>query len=159
MRKRLSIVAVLLVYTFATSSCIHRVDNKPPSPYEQAVTYSTMLAAANASIADAVISANRSGLLSIQETDRILHFQSVIADDHQRLSSILNSGVSGATDSAAAINTILADIQTQANALIAGGGLGIKNPKTQGTIEQDVNSVLSFEPLITKYLQLAGVLK
>lgn len=158
-RRDLSIIAVLVLYTLATSSCIHRVDNKPPSAFEQAVTYSTMLAAANASIADAVISANKSGLLSIQETDRILHFQSQIADDHQRLSSILNSGVSGATDSATAINKLLADIQSQANALIAGGGLGIKNPKSQQTVEQDVGSVLSFVPLITKYLQVAGVLK
>lgn len=152
------VLAVLLI-TVLSSSCIHKVNGAKPSPYEQAVTYSTMLAGANDAIADTVISANKSGLLSVKDADRILHFQALIADDHQRLSSILNSGTVGATQSADAINKLLADIKTQADALIAGGGLGIKNPNSQVTIADSVNTILSLGPLITNQLQLAGVLK
>lgn len=152
-------VVAVLSAVLLSSSCIHKVNGAQPSPYEQAVTYSTMLAGANDAIADTVISANKSGVLSVKDADRILHFQALIADDHQRLSSILNSGTSGAAQSADAINSILADIQKQANALITGGGLGIKNPNSQATIADSVNTILSIGPLITKQLQLAGVLK
>jgi hypothetical protein len=152
-------IAVLVLFTLTSSSCIHRVDNRQPSPYEKAVTYSAMLAATNDSIADALIAANRSGLISVADTDRILHFQSQIADDHQRLSSILNSGTSGAKDSADAINKLLADIDAQANAMIVGGGLWIKNARSQQTIGDDVHAILSFGPLITTNLRLAGVLQ
>lgn len=159
MRKRIHITAALVLLTLATSSCIHRTDNRLPSPFELATTYSTMLAATNDSIADAVITANRANLLSITEADRILHFQSLIADDHQRLSSILNSGTTGAKSSAADVNRLIEDIKTQANALIASGGLGIKNTRNQQTIASDVDSILSFSTLITQNLQLAGVLQ
>lgn len=162
MRKRLHTTALLLV-VLACSSCIHKVDTAgnpvQASPFEKAVTYSTMLAGANDTIASAVIQANQSKLLSVADTDRILHFQSLIADDHQRLSSILNSGVTGAAASADAINRLLTDIGTQAQAMIAVGSLGVKNPQSQRTIADDVQQILNFGPLITKNLQLAGVLK
>lgn len=157
--RRAFLLCMVIASVCATSSCIHKVNGAQPSPYEKAVTYSTMLAAANDAIVDTVITANKSGLLSTKDVDRILRFQSLIADDHERLSSILNSGTTGATPSADAINKLLADIRVQADALIAGGGLGIKNPRTQVTLEADVNSILSFGPLITTNLKLAGVLK
>lgn len=157
--RRLRLMAVTLACALTLSSCIHRVDNRQPSPFEQAVTYLSMLSTTNSTIADAVIQANRAGVLSVKDTDGILHFQAQIADDHQRLLSILNSGVSGATASAESVNRLLLDIETQANAMIASGGLGIKNPRNQQTVADDVRNILSLTPLITRNLQLAGVLK
>ena len=157
--RRLRLTSLTLVCALTLSSCIHRVDNRQPSPFEQAVTYLSMLSATNDTIAEAVITANKAGELSVTDTDRILHFQALIADDHQRLMAIMNSGVSGATASSDTVNLLLQDIKTQANALIASGGLGIKNARTQRTVADDVNSILSLGPLVTRYLQLAGVLK
>lgn len=157
-RQLLLLTAALAVVNLGTS-CIHKTGGAQVSPYERAVTYSTMLAQVNNSVAQGVIQANQTGLISANNAREILKVQYTIADDHQRLSSILAAGPSAATSSAQIIRDLTTDIKNQALVLASNGGLGIKNPATQNTFKADAESLASIAIDIENALQQAGVLK
>jgi hypothetical protein len=147
---------VLLLLT--CSACIHKKGGNV-SPYEQAVTYNTMLAEINNSIAQGVITVEQSALMPTETANNILTFQKLVADDHEKLTKILGAGKSGATDQASTIQSVLAEMRIQAGALINSGGLAIKNPKSQRLFTEDLNSLLSLVNQIASSLHSAGVLK
>jgi hypothetical protein len=142
-----------------SSACIHKAGGARATAYEKAVTYSTMLAQVNNSIAQGVIQAQQLGQLSVPQTNAILGFQERVARDHKQLSILLGDGPDAAKGNAAAITIVLADVKAQATALIGSGDLGIKNPVSQQTFAGDANSLVDLASSVVSYLQAAGVVQ
>jgi hypothetical protein len=159
MRKRISASIAVLAIVAATAACIHKAGGSQVTPYEKAVTYSAMLAQANNSVAQGVIQLQQAGAIPVDQTDRILRFQYIVASDHEELSRLLADGPAVAKGRAQAIASLLTDIQTRSRILIEGGGLGVKNPQSKQTMEADVSLVVSTAQAIVTSLQMAGVLK
>jgi hypothetical protein len=157
--RRKAVVAIVCAHLLITAACIHKTGVNRATPYERAVTYNTMLAQANNSIAKGVMTVEETGLLPAATANRILTFQRLVADDHQKLTKILGSGVDSAASQAGDIQALLSEMRVQAGLLINSGGLGIKNPETQQTFTADLNSLLDLLTSLDTNLRSAGVLK
>jgi hypothetical protein len=156
-------IGLVITTTVATTACIHKTNaagqQVNASPYEKAVTYSAMLAQTNNTIWHGAEQAQSMALLSVEVTDRIGHTQQIIADDHERISRILALGPDIVRKDPQNLRTLIDDIQVNVNALIQGGGLGVKNPTSQQTFQNDAQALLNLSGLILANLQQAGVLK
>ena len=153
-------MGILVALAMVTFGCIHKAGGGQVTPFEKAVTYSDMLAQTNNSIAKGVIEAQQQGLITVDQAKTMLTAQSKIAIDHEALTKLLQLGQSGATAQATQIKASLDAIRAQVNSLtFENAGLGIKNPTSQQTFANDVNSIFSFTDVILASLQTAGVLQ
>ena len=83
MRRIALLTAALAVVNLGTA-CIHKAGGAQVSPYERAVTYSTMLAQVNNSVVQGVIQAQQAGLMTAQQAESILQLENGYLPIYQR---------------------------------------------------------------------------
>jgi hypothetical protein len=151
MKKGIVLIVVLMAVTVA---CIHK-QSGPVSPWERVNVNMAALAQINDDVAKGIIGVQQAGTISAQQAAPILSYQELVAKDHAAIENILSAGSTQAGSQATQIQALLGEIEKQGTTLIQGGGLGIKNPKSQQTFAQDLQGVINLAGVILSDYQLA----
>lgn len=132
---------------------------RQPTPIEQALATNVRLATVNNYVTHGIVSANTAGLVPDSLTATVLRATDRIAEADTKLSKILErAGTMDAAD-AAQVRELVQEIKQALSDLGTSGGLGIKNPQSQQTFQQDLLVVGSLADGIVDLLKTAGVLK
>ncbi len=94
---------------------------------------------------------NTSGALPDDVARPVITLEQKFADVHEKITAILNLGPSADLSKAA---ELLNQFEKDANALIASGEIGIKNPKTQMTISADLRNAVALADALLSDIQL-----
>jgi len=147
-------IAGAILLTVITVACIHK-QSGPVSPWERVNVNMAGLAQINDAVAKGVIAVQQTGSMTVQQATPILNYQELVAKDHAAIENILASGLAQAASQAIQIQALLNEIKDQGSALIASGGLGIKNPKSQQTFTQDLQGIINLAGVILADYELA----
>lgn len=153
-KKKLLPVSVLLLVIAITAACIHK-SSGVVSPWERANVNVAALAQVNNDVAKGVIAVQRAGVISVAQAKPILEYQELVAKDHMALENILQAGPDNAKSRSAEITALLEEVKKQGSALIASGGLGVKNPQSQQTFTQDLQGIVNLAEVVITNLQSA----
>lgn len=163
-------ILLLGVSLLATGALLHGCAARVPAgragtPIENALADNASLADANLSVANAVIAAQKNGLISVNGAARVLTAQSMVADGDRQLTILMQTlavqlqSNPGATIDAARVKALLAQITTAATGLVSSGDIGIKDANTQKTVISSMNSIAQFAGNIASTLTVAGLVK
>lgn len=141
---------LVLVFTASLFSCTK--STAPATPWEQVTAYNATFAETNQAIEAGTQSLVATQILTVAQAQPVIAFTLRVAQIHQQITALLGTGSSISSASVAQIQTLLQQLQTSGNALIANGSLGIKNPQTQNTVAQDLAGLVSAGNLILNLL-------
>ena len=144
--QRLSI-AFLITLTVA---CIHKTGGTV-TPWERVHTYNAALADANSALEQGAEAAVSSNLLQPVQAAPIINMTGQVALLHQQITAILASGTASAAN-VASVKAVVDQIKASLQALPT-SSLGIKNPKSQQTFQQDVSGIGTLADAILSALE------
>lgn len=144
--QRLSIAFVL----FLTVACIHKTGGTV-TPWERVHTYNAALADSNSALEQGAEAAVSSNLLQPAQAAPIINMTGQVALLHQQITAILASGTASAAN-VASVKAVVDQIKASLQALPA-SALGIKNPKSQQTFQQDVSGIGTLADAILSALE------
>jgi hypothetical protein len=155
MLKRNASLAAVLTVVILAAACIHKAGGTVTAK-EKAVTYNAVLAETNNTLEKGAEAAAASKLLPVTQAKTIIELTGRVAELHKQVTNILEQGV--ITDaSIASIKALLDQIKTEGDLAIASGALGVKNPNSQNTFTQDLDSLYSAADAILSALSQAKV--
>lgn len=140
-------ISCLLVLTVA---CIHKTTGKI-TPWERVHTYNAALAEANNATERGAEAIVLSQLSTAKDMAPIINSCGQVALVHQQITNILQQGQ--ATTATVASVRNLANVIKTSIAAIPPSALGLKNPQTQGTFQQDLNNISTLLDSILAALQ------
>jgi len=149
--KKVITILVLSLSMAATPACIHKASG-PVTPVERVTTDNAVFAQLNNSVEQGAEAVSISGLLTPAQVAPVIAFTGQVATVHEQITSILNKGTAVTASDYATVQALVAQLQSSASTLVASGSLGIKNPKTQQTIEADIQSLSNLASLILSEL-------
>ena len=138
----------------ATVACIHK-QSGTVLPWERVNVNMAALAQVNNEVAKGIIAVQRSGTISTQQAAPVLNYQEMVAKDHAAIENILQAASAQAAGQAIQIQALLDEIKNQGTSLLQSGGLAIKNPRSQQTFAQDLQSLVSLADVILADYHLA----
>jgi hypothetical protein len=144
MKKKIGLVVFLTAVTIA---CIHK-QSGPVSAWERVNVNMAALAQTNNEVAKGVIAAQQAGTITASQAMSILGYQEIVAKDHAAIENILAAGSLQAGNQVVQIQALLNEIENQGTTLIQSGNLGVKNPKSQQTFVQDLQSMVNLGQVI-----------
>jgi hypothetical protein len=145
MRQRKLQFVVILAALLATAGCIKKVGGNL-TPWERVHVHNAMLAQLNNDVAKGVAAVQSSGLITPDQAKPILNYNDKIAKSHLQITAILEQGPG--SDQSAQLLVLLNAIQSDGQALVKSGGLGVKNPRTQETVAADIDSLVNLAKAI-----------
>jgi len=146
---RLFVVAITICFT---SGCIHK-NGSGVTPWERVATYNAVFAQSNDAIEQGTEAAAASGVLSVQQAYPVIAFTGQVALAHQQITAILAKGANVSASDFGTVDALLQTIAVSGQQLVASGAIGVKNPKTQQTIAQDVTALVSLAQTLLSTLQ------
>lgn len=133
-------LVLLNLYLFLLTGCIHKASPLPVTPWERTMTDNAMLAQFVDTAEQGTELANTSGALSDDTARPVISFEQKFADTHEKITAVLKLGPAADLSQA---NALLEAFKAEAQALIASGEIGVKNPKTQLSITGDLNNAVA----------------
>jgi len=152
MRRRRLLTVLALVVLLATIGCIRKTGGAV-TPWERVTTQNAILAQSIQTATQGVVAAQTSNLITVQQAKPVLDFMSQAATIQKQLSAILAQAPSASN--IPAIENLVNQIGSSAQALVSSGALGVKNPKSQQTIGADVQAIVSSVNVILSSYQAA----
>ena len=150
MKKRAFQLALMTCVFLATLGCIHKAT--PVTPWERVMTDNAILAQFADTAEQGTELAVTSGLLSTATARPVILFEDKFAVTHKQITAILAQGQ--LTANLPQVQALLTTLQTEGDALVASGNIGIKNPKTQMTITADLNNILALTRAVLTDIQV-----
>lgn len=147
MKKILVVVAACLALT----ACIHKTGGTV-TPQERLMTDNAILAQFVNTAEQGTEATVTSGLITTVTARPIIAFEGQFASTHEQITKLLNQGLT--TANLAQVQTLLANLKTTADTLVASGNIGVKNPKTQMTITADINNIIALTQAVLTDIQI-----
>lgn len=147
MRKRriLSLAPVLLLLLIGTG-CLRKTDafgaKLAISPWERVMTHNAMFSQLNNDAIKGTIGVAQSGIITDQQARPILEWEGQVSKDHETVTAILAKGPEVAANDPA-LRGFFEQVRTSGIELVTSGGIGIKNPRTQQSLSQDIQSIVN----------------
>jgi hypothetical protein len=136
--RKLSLVSSLFLLTIVASGCIHK-SGGAVTPWERVHTYNAALADANNAVEQGAEIAVSSNLMQPVQAAPIINMTGQVALLHQQITAILATGTATSAN-VSSVKAVVDQIKASLQALPA-SALGIKNPKSQQTFQQDVSGI------------------
>lgn len=133
------------------AGCIHKTGGVV-TPQERLMTDNAILAQFVNTAEQGTEAAVTSGLISTQTARPVITFEDQFSQTHKQVTALLNQGLT--TANLAQVQTLLGNLKTTADALVASGNIGVKNPKTQMTITADINNVIALTQAVLTDIQI-----
>ncbi len=143
-------LVVLLLGVMLASGCIHK--STPVTPWERIMTDNALVAQFADTAEQGTEVAVTSGLLSTAQARPVITFEAQFADAHKKITAILAQGPG--TADLTQVKVLLESLRTQGVALVGSGDIGVKNPKTQQTINADLNNIVNLTEAVISDIQL-----
>src|SRR5208337_1835376 len=124
----------------------------PATPWEKVTAYNATFAESNQAIETGVQTLVTTNILTVAQAQPVISWNLRAAEIHQQITAVLGTGTSITSVNVATVQALLAQLQASAQALIANGALGVKNPNTQNTVQQDITGLVSLGNLILNLL-------
>lgn len=136
------------------AACIHKASG-PVTPWERVTTENAVFAQSLDAATQGTIAVQTSGLITVQQAAPILQYEANAAQIQLQLNKIL--ALAPDAKNIPAIQTLVNQIASGANALVGSGALGITNPKSQQSIGSDLQSIVNSANLILNaYISATG---
>lgn len=149
-RGRIVGLALLLCAMLASVGCIHK--STPVTPWERVMTDNAILAQFADTAEQGTELAVTSGLMTTATARPVILFEDKFSVTHKQITAILAQGQ--LTANLPQVQVLLTQLQTEGDALVASGNIGIKNPKTQMTITADINNILALTRAVLTDIQV-----
>lgn len=143
-----AVVSVLLALTL--TACIHK-QSGPVTPWERVHTYNASFAEANNTLEQGLEAAVTANLLPAAQAAPIIGWTGQVAQLHQQVTAVLQQGTA-TTANVATVKALIDQMKASAMTLPP-SALGIKNPRSQQTFQQDVSSIASLADAILSSMQ------
>lgn len=92
------------------------------------------------------------GAIAIDEARPAIQFEAQAAEVHKKVTALLAQGHDTAT--LGQVTILLNNLKIQADALVASGEIGVKNPKTQQSITADIDSIGTMVEAVVSDIEL-----
>lgn len=148
MRKRstLSLAPVLLLLLVTVTGCLHKTDalgaKLAISPWERVMTHNAMFSQLNNDAIKGTVGVAQSGIITDPQARPILEWEGQVAKDHEMVTAILAKGPDVAANDPA-LRGFFEQVRTSGMALVTSGGIGVKNPRTQQSLSQDIQAIVN----------------
>jgi len=152
MRKTRSLALILCALTL-TAACIHKTGGAV-TPWERVHTYNASLAETNNAIEKGAEIAVSTDLLQPAQAAPVIGWTGQVATLHLQVTAILQQG-QATTANIAGVRSLIDQIKASI-ATLPPAALGIKNPKSQQTFEQDVQAIGTLADGILAALEAIG---
>lgn len=150
MKLKLGFVALLLM---ATIACIHKVGGGQITPWERVHADNALFAQGNNALLQGVIVVQTSGLISVNQAEPVVRLSGKTAELHKQVTAILAKGPDVTPTDLATIKALVDQIETSATEAIRTGAFGVKNPKSQQTIEADIKGLAALARVLLTDIQ------
>lgn len=151
-------IAAAVLMISATGCAAHKPNNARVTPYEHVLVINDQIAQVNRSVAIGITRVSPS-LIPIQKAAPILIQQRNIAFVKERVTALLAKGPDYLKGNPAELQELIKQLQTSAQAMISNGSIGVKNPETQQTFDEDIRLIGDLANELLSELKNAGVLK
>ena len=149
LRRKLALhCTAFLTLAFLLTACIHKQGGTPVTPLEKVATYSATFAETNQAIEQGAEALAASGVLPKDKAQLLISFNYRAADVHQQITQVLGKGSAITAADQASLTALLEQIKASGVQLVGDGSLGVKNPKSQNTIAQDIQALVDLSETI-----------
>lgn len=142
----------VLTLCVALAGCIHKTGGAV-TPWERVTTQNEIFAQSLTTVAQGVVVAQQTNLITAQQAKPVLQFASQVASIQEDLNKIL--ALAPSASNIPAIQALVNQVAVSAQGLLSSGALGVKNPKSQQTIGADVQAIVSSLNVILSSYQAA----
>jgi hypothetical protein len=142
------LLPLLILAIISSPGCIHKSNNQSATYWEKVTTYNATFAQTNQVIEQGAESLSAQQILSLDQARSVVTFCARNATIHQQITQILGKGAAINASDISTLEALLDQVKASATQLIQSGYLGIKNPKTQNTVVQDLKAVYDLADLI-----------
>jgi hypothetical protein len=132
-------------------ACIHKAT--PVTPWERVTTENAVLAQLINTATQGTIAVQASGLVTVAQIEPVIAFEGQAASVQQQINAIL--AVAPSATGLSQLQPLIAQLQASAQALVSSGALGVKDPKTQQTVNADIQAIVTSAEAILASYQLA----
>lgn len=150
-RSRIPIVLlmpILLVLAIGLQiACIKKASG-PVTPWEKVATYNAALADINQTIEQGAELAVSGRILAKDAGAQVIDFTGRAGTIHKQITAIIQKGANASPSDMVTLQDLLTQISTSGQALVNSGTVGVKNPRSQQTIAQDIASMVSLAQTI-----------
>jgi hypothetical protein len=139
------------------------------TPIENALAYNASLADANQTLANAAISANKAGFLSVTATTNVTSAQYTVADADRQVTAMLDAIAKCISTAAAAkvvcrgnaaqLQTLITRITANVSTLDNAGELGIQDTGTKQTVDTALKTIATMAGLVLDTMQSGGLIQ
>ena len=150
MRKRCRTICVVVALV-ATIGCIHKTGGTV-TPKERLMTDNAILSQFVNTAEKGTEAAVTSGLMTTATARPVITFEGQFVDTHKQITALLNQGLT--TSNLTQVQNLLTSLKATADALVASGNIGVKNPKTQMTITADINNIIALTQAVLTDIQV-----
>jgi hypothetical protein len=134
----------LVLLAFLLSCSVSCTKNSTPStPWEQVTAYNATFSEANQAIEQGTQALVGLGTLTAAQGQPVIALTLRVAQIHQQITAILGTGSALTAANVMQLQSLLAQIQSSANALVQNGALGVKNPRTQNSVNVDIVGLMT----------------
>ena len=158
MRKpKLQIFAIVMLAVLS-SACIHKISGKV-TPMERLTTDNALLAQINNTVEQGTEAVQSSGLLTTAQAAPVIAWTGQVAKAHLQITAIISKGSSVTVSDYTTIQALIDQIEISGETLIKSGSLGIKNPKSQQTISDDMVAIINLAKAVLSEVQQVSAAK
>ena len=143
----------LLLLTLTTAGCIHKTGGAV-TPWERVHTYNAALAEANNTVEKGAEAVVTSGFSTAQQMAPVINWTGQVAMLHQQITSILGQGQATQAN-IASVKALVDQVKASLQALPP-TALGLKNPNSQRSFNDDVANIGLLADSILSSLQAAA---
>ena len=151
MRKKRIQLALILCVLLASLGCIKKT-GAPVTPWERIMTDNAILAQFADTAEQGTEMAVTTTLLTTMQARPVIIFENRFADTHKKITAILAQGPG--TADLAQVKTLLETLKAEGVAIVNSGNIGVKNPKTQQTINADITNIINLAEAVISDVQL-----
>ena len=146
-------MAVLVMVLLASVGCIHKTGGSV-TPRERVMVYNATLAEVNNTLEQGVEAVNNSKLISDAQARPIIVWTGNVATVHMQITAVLGRGTATTAD-VESVRALIQQIKVSGAEIVSSGAAGIKNPKSQQTIGQDIQFIANTaDELLVAFQQL-----
>lgn len=131
--------SLILLIAFCVG-CLKKVNNAQVTPWERVHADNALFAESNLALQKGVIAVQTSGLITVNQAEPAIRFTGKTGQLHKEITAILAKGPDVSTADLATINSLVDQIEASADNAVRSGALGVKNPNTQQTVENDIKA-------------------
>ena len=157
MKRHRNTAALVILLTLSTA-CIHKSTGNV-TPMERLTTDNALLAQINNTVEQGAEAVQSTGQLTVAQVTPVIAWTQQVAKAHLQITAIISKGSSVTVSDYTSIQGLIDQVEISGDTLIKSGVLGIKNPKSQQTISDDMAAIITLAKTVLSEVQQVSAAK